>query len=518
MKKRLKALQEQLQGKKSHMKHFLTGIHLQGIRGIDDIRVAFDYPVSVLAGGNASGKSTVLFAAACAYNVPTAKRRAFVPSTLFPYYRPRIGRLQDVDPKITIDFDYQEQGGSYAMRWRRTKSWNPSFFGRKGGRQPERQVYLRTLSNLTSPSEVRGVLSLSRLQSEPNETPLTAYQIEFAQRILPFSYSKVVDLSLEKKNLLFASQKSGAGYSELHMASGERAILRLAKEIAQLDGALVLIDEVEAGLHPWVQQVLMLQLQQLALRNSLQIIVTTHSPVVLDSVPMNGRIFLDRDEAGRVTVLPPYRDIVQNALYGRSSDVLNLLCEDDVAEHILQGIFDAFSSWDKFNRESVRIGRDTGAGEFPNHADAFRKFGQIQNFIFILDGDQRDKDIEQKIQDKAGNAVRALFLPGNNAPEIWIWNLLSQYPEHYSEALGTEKSRLLELIHKQDSIYDSAADSAQEIAKYKLNDLSTALSRDATEVCRIVARKETNRPESDIQPLVNDLKNALQQWRTESEG
>ena len=80
------------------------------------------------------------------------------------------------------------------------------------------------------------------------------------------------------------------------MAAGERAILRLSKEITQLDGALVLIDEVEAGLHPWVQQLLMVHLQQLALRNDLQIIVTSHSPVVLESVPSNGRIFLDRDE------------------------------------------------------------------------------------------------------------------------------------------------------------------------------------------------------------------------------
>ncbi|MDE0217683.1 MAG: AAA family ATPase [Spirochaetaceae bacterium] len=79
----------------------------------------------------------------------------------------------------------------------------------------------------------------------------------------------------------------------------------------------MLIDEVEAGLHPWVQQLLMLQLQQLALRNDLQIIVTTHSPVVLDSVPVNGRVFLDRDESGRVTVQPAHVDVVQNALYGR---------------------------------------------------------------------------------------------------------------------------------------------------------------------------------------------------------
>ena len=47
--------------------------------------------VSVIAGGNASGKSTVLFAATCAYKVPGAGVKDFVPSTLFPDYRPRLG-------------------------------------------------------------------------------------------------------------------------------------------------------------------------------------------------------------------------------------------------------------------------------------------------------------------------------------------------------------------------------------------------------------------------------------------
>ena len=283
--KRLRDLWEQLQGKKPHLPHFLAEIHLQGIRGIDDLRVVFDYPVSVIAGGNASGKSTVLFAAACAYKVPGAGIKDFVPSTLFPDYRPKLGGREDEKREVIIEFDYSTPGGRRSMRWRRAKGWNRSFLGRKNASQPERRIYLRTLSNLSNPSEVRGVLSMSRLNSAPQEMPLTASQIEFAQQMLPFRYSEVVDLSSGSKKLLFAAQEGGAAYSELHMAAGERAILRLSQEIAQLDGALVLIDEVEAGLHPWVQQLLMLQLQQLALRNDLQIIVTTHSAVVLDSVP-----------------------------------------------------------------------------------------------------------------------------------------------------------------------------------------------------------------------------------------
>lgn len=42
------------------------------------------------------------------------------------------------------------------------------------------------------------------------------------------------------------------------MAAGERSVLRLSLEIAQLRAALVLIDEAETGLHPWVQKLLTL--------------------------------------------------------------------------------------------------------------------------------------------------------------------------------------------------------------------------------------------------------------------
>ena len=109
--RRFRDLWERLQGKKPHLPHFLTEIHLEGIRGIEDVRIKLDYPVSVIAGGNASGKSTVLFAAACAYKVPGAGVKDFVPSTLFPDYRPKVGRREDRKPEVVIEFDYSTPDG-----------------------------------------------------------------------------------------------------------------------------------------------------------------------------------------------------------------------------------------------------------------------------------------------------------------------------------------------------------------------------------------------------------------------
>ena len=517
LERRLSELWRDLQGKKTHLPHFLSEIRLDGIRGFKNLRVVFDYPVSVIAGGNTTGKSTVLFAAACAYKVPGAGVRDYVPSTLFPDYRPKLGGREDVRQEVTIEFNYLTLDGPLSMRWRRGKGWNRSFLGRKNASQPERQLYLRTLSNLSNPSEVRSVLNMSRLKSQPEETPLTAAQIEFAHQMLPFRYSEVVDLSDGKKNLLFAAQEGGAAYSELHMAAGERAILRLSQEITQLKGALVLIDEVEAGLHPWVQQLLILHLQQLALRNDLQIIVTSHSPVVLDSVPLNGRIFLDRDESsGEVVVRPAYRDLIQNALYGRSNEMLKLLCEDEIAEGVLEGVFDFLLPQERIKWETVQIGRDTGANEFPMHARSLAKFGQLQDTVFILDGDQRGGEIEDKIREAVGrsSSISILFLPGNETPESWVWDKLKEIRFGVvDKQLGIDHQGLSTLMRRLDAIYDAASDTPSEIAKNKFRSLSEELRREASEICRIVARLEADKRDSDIQPLVNDLRDILRQWR-----
>lgn len=510
---RFRNLWERLQGKKARMPQFLSEVRLDGIRGIRDLRVAFDYPVSVIAGGNASGKSTVLFACACAYKVPGAGVRDYAPSTLFPDYRPRSGERKDERHDVALDFEYVTPKGRQSMRWRRGKEWRRSFMGRKGARQPERRVYLRALGNLAKSSEDRGALGMSSLSGQPEETRLTASQIEFAQRMLPFRYNEVVKLSGGERNLLFAAQESGASYSELHMASGERAILRLSQEIAQLEGALVLVDEIESGLHPWVQQLLMLELQQLALRNDLQIIVTTHSPIVLDAVPPYGRIFLDRDRNGEVSAREAYRDVIQNALYGRSNDALNLLCEDAAAEGVLRGAFDFIAPRRNLARDSIRIGRDTGADEFPQHAAAFRKFGQIDNFVFIIDGDRRGEDIEDRIYASAGREAPIFYTPGGVAPEMWIWQRLKASPATHADGLGISPESLLDGLDKLDSIYDSASDAPSRIVKAKLRNLADDLGWSVPDICRMAARREADDKASAIRPLIDGLESALLEWR-----
>ena len=413
----------QLRAKKPHVGHFLDIVRIDGLRGIRGLMVNFSYPVSVIAGPNASGKSTVLFALACAYKVPGATPHENKPSTLFPGYYPareesaaQDSVCRDTRDAVSLEYEYSlPQGGRRSMAWRYQRNWNRSYFGRTGASQPERPVYLRTLSSMSNPSEVRGVLRLAFQSTPPDEVRLTAAQIAFAQSILVWDYSEVIritDQNREQRNLLFAKRDVDTAYSEFQMAAGERSVLRLALEIAQLRDALVLIDELETGLHPTTQRMLMLHLQRLALRNNLQIILTTHSLVVLNTVPPEARVFLDRESDGTVRVREPLRDLLQNALYGSVRSALNLLCEDSIAEAILRGIIDYLAPKENIDQETTRVGRDTGAEQFNSHAQMAAKFGMLDDFVFVLDGDQRGGAAYKKLCETVDRKETILFLPG----------------------------------------------------------------------------------------------------------
>ena len=501
---------DQLRAKKSQMVQFLESVQIKNLRGIHNLQVNFSYPVTVVAGPNGCGKSTVLFACACAYDVPG--KRDYSPVVLFPSLKAKFApEVSDVPGNPSFEYYFVDNGQRLSMAWRRLKSWSKSFMGRKNGRQPERSLYLRTLANLTSPSEVRSILQIGN--QEFNSNDIDADLIAFAHKVLPFKYRGLKLLTLKDKDLLFADREGATTpYSEFHMSAGERALLRISKDISRLNNALILIDEIEAGLHPYTQQQVMLELQRLALRNNLQIIVTSHSAVILESVPPEGRVFLERT-ADNVTVQPPYRDIFQRAFYGRAQNQLSVLCEDSVAEALIWGVLDRINPDLQLTHDSITVGRDTGKDQFAQHVEALGKFNLLDEFIFVLDGDA--KAIEGQIvqaASKFNRVIKPLFLPGNAPPEEWIYKALENKSTKYSASLSSPHlADLLEQLRQQ---FDGAADKPTKISKARYATLADSLQRTPEEIARLVGNFESEAGEMGI--FANDLKQAVMDWRSRS--
>lgn len=501
---------DQLRAKKPQMAQFLESVQIKNLRGIKDLQVNFSYPVTVVAGPNGCGKSTVLFACACAYDVPG--KRDYSPAVLFPSLKAKFApEVSDAQGNPSFEYYFVDHGQRLGMAWRRLKSWSKSFMGRKNGRQPERSLYLRTLANLTNPSEVRSILQIGNQAFNSND--IDADLIAFAHRVLPFKYRGLKLLTLKDKDLLFADREGAATpYSEFHMSAGERALLRISKDISRLNNALILIDEIEAGLHPYTQQQVMLELQRLALRNNLQIIVTSHSSVILESVPPEGRVFLERT-ADTVTVQPPYRDIFQRAFYGRSQNQLSVLCEDTVAEALIRGVLDRINPDLQLTHDSITVGRDTGKDQFAQHVEALGKFNLLDEFVFVLDGDA--KTVEGKIvqaASKFNRVVKPLYLPGDAPPEEWIYNALENKSTQYSDSLSSPN--LADLLKQLRQQFDGAADKPTNISKARYETLADSLQRTPEEIARLVGNCESEAGEMRI--FANDLKQAVMDWRSKS--
>ncbi|MBI4025299.1 MAG: AAA family ATPase [Verrucomicrobia bacterium] len=520
LRKNLEQIWDQLRGQKPSRVNSIEEIQIKGLRGIADLRVLLPFPVTVLAGPNGCGKSTVLFALASAYHPLGGGVSERTPTKLFPDFRPKKDQgavVSDAKTAVEITFAYIANNERVQMKWARGKGkWNRSFFGRKRGSQPERVVFLRTLANLSNPSEVRSVLQLA--VKPYSASPVDVSYIEFAQRILSYRYSRLSLVESGVRNLLFAERMDAAGaassrYSEFHMSAGERSILRLSMEISKMKDALVLIDEVEAGLHPYLQQLLLLELQRLSLRNHLQIVVTTHSPTVLDSVPPEARVFLERTDAN-VVRREAYRDLIQKSLYGCSQDVLSVLCEDEEAEAFVRGILDVLGPKLDLLQNDIKVGRNTGKEEFPAHLETLGRFRKLGDVLFVLDGDGRA--VGAKLEARAaemGQAGIVAYLPGTEAPEVWIWKLLQSNVDQYSQILGLTSPVLADKLREIENLFSSAADKPAAIAKGKLTTLAETTARTVPEMIRLIAKTEAGRNAGDVFSLATRLEDVVRQWR-----
>ena len=256
----------------------------------------------------------------------------------------------------------------------------------------------------------------------------------------------------------------------------------------------------------------MLELQHLALRRGLQIMVATHSAVVLDSVPPEARIFLDRDDAtGQVRQAPPYRDIFQKALYGTSRDQLSILCEDAVAEGVIRGVLDVLNVELGLLHGDVVIGRNTGRNEFPGHIRMLAKFDKLSGFILVLDGDSRAmEDKLRAVAEQHGHALQLLFLPGDGPPEQWLWDTVRKRPDEYAVRLGLTAADMQKSMHDLERLFNGAVQQ-QDVAKGTITALADRLERTVPDIARIVGQREAEK--NAIPELLVALKGLIDSWR-----
>ncbi len=379
---------------------WLEYIEINGIRGWKDNRIQFSFPISAIVGENGSGKSTVLQACACAYRSPDEDaQESWFPSEFFP------DTAWDNIESVRIEYGYR-QGAQHLMGSIRkpTTRW----LGQP--ERPQRRVSYIDLSRLQPVGTRVGYARIAKNKHlEQSATPFSDAQVTRLSKIMGREYdnARMAISDIDPTREIPVLTKSRQPYSGFHQGSGETTIAELLRADLPQYG-LIIIDEIESSLHPRAQRRLIRDLAAAARDRECQIILSTHSPYILEELPLAARTYI-LETAGTKNIVA---GVSPQFAMTQMDDVRHPECEvyveDERAATWLKEILSrhakavfvkcAFIPYGAANL-GVALGQMAAHKRFPRPS------------VIFLDGDQ-------------GDAVGCTLLPGGDAPERVVFSRL----------------------------------------------------------------------------------------------
>ena len=236
-------------------------------------------------------------------------------------------------------------------------------------------------------------------------------------------------------------------YSGFNMGAGETSVFDILVALFQSGpGTLIVIDEIELGLHETAQRRFVDELKELCVKLQCQVICSTHSSAVLNQLPPEGRFYIEKI-GSRTTV---YEGISAEFACGKMGGVgsheLDIFVEDDVGRAILEALL------------PVEVRRRVKITPIGSHQAVLRQLTAryLENksdCICVLDGDQEKehkgaiKSIiryseasteAEKEKLKSWASQRIMYLPGNTWPEEWLFQGCIDWLQSETKELPTD--------------------------------------------------------------------------------
>lgn len=377
----------------------LEYIEIDGVRGWSGERFSFPFPIMAVVGENGAGKSTVLQCAAAVYRSPQRDSDRFA-SDFFP--DTTWDRVKDVVIGYAVREGTQPRTATIrkpGARWR----GNPE--------RPARNVEYIDLSRVQPVSARVGYRALANASyAEVAANSFEKRRLSRLSGIMGRAYdlAKMALSEGDDKREVPVISHNGASYSGYHQGAGETTIVELLKTDLPRH-SLVLIDEVESSLHPRAQRRLVRDLAAIARELELQVVLTTHSPYVLEELPLEARAcIVQTPGGGREIVYGVSPEFAMTKMDDVRYSECDLYVEDPAAETMLTEILISVSPelvprcrTIPFGAASVgkSLGQMVEGKRFPRPSCVF------------LDGDQ-------------GEIVGCHNLPGDDAPERVVFAAL----------------------------------------------------------------------------------------------
>ncbi|MFI6023986.1 ATP-dependent nuclease [Amycolatopsis magusensis] len=374
-------------------KNFLESIQIRNLRGFSDedsTTVNFRFPVVAVVGENGAGKTTIIKAAAIGYEQAGRGKSSYQPGKFF------MSTTWDAVTKVQIDYGYKDDGRTTSCTVRK-----PSDRWRIGDRRPARHIYLLDISRVVPLDALVGYAQVAK------RTSREASSLQLGDRfrsdlgyVLNRDYSdaRFARTDESQKTVGILGQDFG-DYSAFHQGAGEATSLQLFGTLEQIeDNALLLIDEVDASLHPKAQRRLVHRLLKLSREKGIQVIMSTHSPYVLEELPPEARILLHKTREKTEVIYGATPQFCMSTIDDKSHPEISIFCEDEAAGQLIDAIIRSASV--KFDFELHAVGSYSVVKQLA-------KLGSDGKFpypsVAVLDGDKKSE--------------HALSLPGNAEPE-----------------------------------------------------------------------------------------------------
>lgn len=402
------------------------------IRGVSPVEIAFKYPITAIVGENGTGKSTILALISCAFHndtsfCPQNKARVNAKKPQFYYtYRDffTFSKSETGISGIEIKSEYHSRTGvkQDIRKKKPSGKWNDF------NRRPKRAVSYLGINRIVPPSESNPHRHYCRSFTNASFDEEQLNQLrDSMSHIIGREYSNV-ELMKFKSYYLFKVKRNNITYTGFNMGAGENAVLGLILEILSAGrGALIVVDEIELGLHTQAQIRLVEELKKLCQKYKCQIICSTHSKEILQHLPPSARVFLKRSDNHDTEIIPNISaEYAFGKLSGMNSHEMNIFVEDETAHSFLMALL---SNKIRERVTIIPIGSDQAV--LKHMAVHYRE--NNDSFIAFLDGDKRSQKsssinkISSHIESRYRKndctqfnnfmKVRLNYLPGEEWPE-----------------------------------------------------------------------------------------------------
>jgi predicted ATPase len=270
-------------------KLFLKSFTISNIHGWINQEVDFKFPIVAFVGENGIGKSTFLKAALCAFK--NTSGFDFYPSKMF--MNTQWDRSATAGAVIEYTVIQGDPNHPVSLKWKKTNDWG--FSPRR--KKPKRNVFFLDISRTLPLDATAGYAKIAKLSNIEvgKSTELSTDSIKEISYILGVKYEKgrFTNTNIGNGKEVGLLTKSCGEISQFHQGAGEDEILDIFKLLQNIPmQSLLVIDEVENSLHPLAQRRFIKYLITLCRQKKLQIIISTHSPFVLEELPDIARIML----------------------------------------------------------------------------------------------------------------------------------------------------------------------------------------------------------------------------------